>query len=112
MPIKPTRKTFKINERFANKNKSWNSTDFSYSSRQWIKLRDLKKALSPLCEECLKLGIIQPWVHSQSVIDHIIPVANNIELAFDIDNLQHLCKSHHGIKSGKEAAQRRKNKMK
>lgn len=76
-----------------------------YSSKAWIKLRNYKRLLNPLCEHCLKLGLLIPYY----VIDHIKPISEGGE-ALDPDNLQTLCKQCHAIKTGKETAKRKQKK--
>jgi len=75
-----------------------------YSSSAWIKLRNLKRRLNPLCENCEKLGLLTPF----HTIDHIKPISEG-GAPLDMDNLQTLCKQCHAIKTGKETA-KRKNK--
>lgn len=72
-----------------------------YSSSAWIKLRNLKRHLNPLCEKCAELGLIVPF----HTIDHIKPISEGGE-ALNIDNLQTLCRQCHAIKTGKETAKR------
>jgi 5-methylcytosine-specific restriction protein A len=73
-----------------------------YSCSAWIKLRNYKRLLSPLCEHCEKLGLIIPY----HTIDHIKPISEGGE-PLNLDNLQTLCKQCHAIKTGKETSKRK-----
>jgi hypothetical protein len=53
---------------------------------------------NPLCVECERQGRITP----ATVVDHIIPHKGNLELFWDEDNLQALCKPCHDRKTAKE----------
>ncbi|MDD7319399.1 MAG: HNH endonuclease [Prevotellaceae bacterium] len=67
------------------------------NSSQWRKLRDTKRAADPLCEECLKHGIMEPMreVHHIKEIESGRSEAECKELAFAWNNLQSLCHSCH-----------------
>ncbi len=73
-----------------------------YSCSAWIKLRNYKRLLSPLCEHCLILDIITPY----HTIDQIKPISEGGE-PLNLDNLQTLCKQCHAIKTGKETSKRK-----
>jgi 5-methylcytosine-specific restriction enzyme A len=73
-----------------------------YTSAAWIKLRNHKRLLNPLCEHCLILDILTPY----HTIDHIKPISEGGE-ALDLNNLQTLCKQCHAIKTGKETSKRK-----
>lgn len=51
-----------------------------------------------LCVHCLLEGLESKG----DEVDHIIPLSEDITLAYDLDNLQYLCKKHHAIKTAKE----------
>jgi 5-methylcytosine-specific restriction protein A len=72
-----------------------------YSCSAWLKLRNYKRLLSPLCEHCLILDILTPY----HTIDHIKPISEGGE-PLNLDNLQTLCKQCHAIKTGKETSKR------
>ena len=57
----------------------------------WKKLRNLKRSISPLCEECLKVNRVTPL----SVIHHIKSIEDFPEGRLDINNLKSLCQPHH-----------------
>lgn len=99
MPNKPPQKQNKSIQQY-----SRGTVGDFYSSSAWVKLRNLKRRLTPLCEHCEKLGILTPF----HTIDHIKPISEGGE-PLDMNNLQTLCKQCHAIKTGKETA-KRKNK--
>lgn len=65
------------------------------SSGQWQKVRDMALNRNPLCVECEKAGIIE----TAKDVDHIVPLAVRPDLAFDLDNLQGLCRACHNRKT-------------
>ena len=69
-----------------------------YKTAKWVNLRNLKINRSPLCEECQRMGITT----LATTVDHIVPWRGNMDLFFDIDNLQSLCTSCHNRKTAKE----------
>jgi 5-methylcytosine-specific restriction protein A len=98
MPIKPvSNKVNKTNKQYSN-----GSLGSFYSCSAWIKLRNYKRLLNPICESCEKLGLIIPF----NTIDHIIPITEGGP-ALDLANLQTLCKQCHAIKTGKETSKRK-----
>jgi hypothetical protein len=72
-----------------------------YDSTEWRSLRAYKKQLNPLCEDCLRKGILR----DMKVVDHIIPIAQG-GAALDMDNLRSLCESCHNRKSNKDRFKR------
>ena len=103
MPIKPVSKQVnKTGSQYSN-----GSVGSFYSSSAWLKLRNYKRLLNPICESCAKLDLIIPF----NTIDHIIPISENGE-ALSLDNLQTLCKQCHAIKTGKETSKRKYMKNK
>ena len=98
MPIKPaSNKVNKTNKQYSN-----GSAGSFYSSSAWLKLRNYKRLLNPICESCAKLDLIIPF----NTIDHIIPISEG-GAALDLANLQTLCKQCHAIKTGKETSKRK-----
>ena len=81
---------------------SWNASGFNYSSAAWIRLRNHKRMLNPLCEECLKRGELVPF----HTIDHIKAIVDGGD-PYDLNNLQTLCDQCHRIKSAKERHKRK-----
>lgn len=70
-----------------------------YSSQQWRKLREQVLAERPLCEMCMKVGVIT----AANTVDHIEPHKGKAELFWARENLQSLCPSHHsGLKQSVE----------
>lgn len=67
-------------------------------SRQWIALSRAYKAAHPLCEECLKKGIVDS---PATEVHHIRPIGSGADfgemkaLAFDEGNLEALCHDCH-----------------
>lgn len=64
-----------------------NSYERGYD-RQWIKVREIKLSINPLCEKCV---VETPAV----LVHHIVPVADNPNLKLVLDNLQSLCVACH-----------------
>lgn len=69
-----------------------------YNSSRWQGLRRYVLNKQPLCVECLKAGVVTP----ATVVDHIEPHKGNVDLFWDENNLQSLCKSCHDRKTAKE----------
>ena len=74
-----------------------------YNTRRWRTMRLEKLRRDPLCEECLKNGVITSGIE----VHHIVPIstASSIKgkqkLGFDKNNLQTLCKVCHKKKHNK-----------
>ena len=66
-----------------------------YDSR-WRKARAAFLQRNPLCNECMKHGMLTP----ATVVDHVIPHRGDQKLFWDEDNWQALCKSCHDRKTG------------
>ena len=83
--------------------KGWTkaSRDGAYSRAKWLKLREHKLQLNPLCEMCEKQGKVTPATE----VDHIIEVSEELgeddPLFYDLDNLQSLCTKCHRSKTRK-----------
>ena len=67
-----------------------NSGQRGYDAR-WQKVRAIKAANDPLCEQHLKQGAIVPL----DVVHHIKPVETHPELRLVLDNLMSLCTACH-----------------
>lgn len=76
-----------------------------YHSYQWRKLRLGFVAQNPLCLHCEQYGIITAGY----IVDHIVEIEDGGAI-FDINNLQHLCKSCHNAKTAREKIKRGKKK--
>jgi len=68
------------------------------SSGNWQKVRLVVLNRDPLCVVCDKYGKITAAVD----VDHIEPLALRPDLAFDISNLQGLCRACHNKKTTEE----------
>lgn len=66
--------------------------------KKWQKFRKTYLAVHPLCVECLKEG---KYVMATDV-DHIVPHRGDMELFWDMSNLQALCHSCHSKKTNRE----------
>jgi len=64
----------------------------------WRKARKRYLAANPLCRECEAEGRVTPATE----VDHIIPHNGDMDLFWDEDNWQGLCKPHHSSKTAKE----------
>lgn len=69
-----------------------------YRLPQWRKLSKWYLTTHPLCEECLKGGVITPSEH----VHHIVSFMNydelkRIEVALDPSNLEALCSTCHNL---------------
>lgn len=72
-----------------------------YNTTQWQRLRALQLTNEPCCRYCGQAGRVTP----ANVVDHIVPVRDDRERAFDPSNLQSLCAScHSGAKQREEQA--------
>jgi 5-methylcytosine-specific restriction protein A len=78
-----------------------------YKTARWRRLRKRVLSRNPLCVECERQGRITP----ATVVDHIIPHKGNLELFWDEDNLQALCKPCHDRKTAKEGRWGEKGKV-
>lgn len=65
-----------------------------YASRKWRKLRRVKIANNPICEECEKAYATE--------VHHISPLDRDYDNRLNYDNLQALCKPCHSIETRKE----------
>ncbi|MFM5339410.1 HNH endonuclease signature motif containing protein [Aeromonas veronii] len=75
-----------------------------YNSKAWRALRHYYITKNPLCEHCLKEGVIVP----AHVVDHIIEINDDDSKKLDVNNLQSLCGSHHGKKTYQRALKRKR----
>lgn len=62
-----------------------------YNTDKWKKLRKLKLMYNPLCEMCESEGKVTPALD----VHHITPILQDINKAFDMDNLMSLCRCCH-----------------
>ena len=82
-----------------------------YQSREWRELRVAKYRANPLCELCLKEGV----VHSTEAIHHIHPIEESStkeemrKWAFMWSNLLSVCKYHHAKIHREAGANKKEN---
>jgi len=69
-----------------------------YNTQKWRKTRNYIIANEPLCRECLSQGMVRP----ATVVDHIVPVDDSPELAYEFTNLQPLCDRCHRVKTNRD----------
>lgn len=90
-------KLYSSNKRDDKEQKFYNSTAWK-RTKQAVEVRD-----NYLCVRCLNKGIIR----TREVVHHIIPIKDNWNKRYDLNNLQCLCHSchrevHHEIDRGKK----------
>ena len=74
-----------------------------YNSKRWKEVRELAILRDEFqCVECKKLGIQTKFEE----VDHIVELSDDITLAYDLNNLQCLCKKHHREKTEQEKRKR------
>lgn len=78
-----------------------------YNSVRWKKLRAAFLLENPLCALCLVEG--KP--EGARDVDHRIPLAKRLDLAYEWDNLQGLCRRHHTRKTAREQATAERSAM-
>ena len=69
-----------------------------YKTARWQKLRKQVLLKQPFCAECQRQGKIT----RATIVDHIKPHKGNLDLFWDEENLQSLCKSCHDRKTVQE----------
>jgi len=69
-------------------------------------IRARKFKANPICEECLTYNVVSPT----DIIDHVIEINDNPELAYCYSNLRALCHSCHNTKTAKAKKDRTKVK--
>lgn len=72
-----------------------------YDDRKWHKASAAYRSEHPVCEECIRQGKGLAARVSQ-VVDHVRPHKGDVELFWDRDNWQALCKQHHDAKTARE----------
>ena len=68
------------------------------TSGRWRKVRALKLAQDPLCEDCREHGVVR--VAAQ--VHHLEPVITRPDLAFVLENLRSLCVPCHARREASE----------
>jgi 5-methylcytosine-specific restriction endonuclease McrA len=72
-----------------------------YSTTRWQRLRTAHLSGEPYCRYCKRAGRIV----RATEVDHIVPIRENRDGAFDADNLQSLCAPcHNRVKQQEERA--------
>ena len=64
-------------------------------SATWDRLRAMKLARDPLCEVCKDRGLITP----AAMVHHKVPITQGGDPLPDLDGLESLCLSCHGMRS-------------
>jgi len=70
------------------------------TSGRWKRVRALKLAQDPLCEDCRERGVVRPAAQ----VHHLEPVVRRPELAFVMENLRSLCVPCHARREAGEGA--------
>lgn len=70
-----------------------------YDHKDWKKLRAIHKRKEPYCKEC--------GTPYNLMVDHIEPHNGDIDLFFNENNLQTMCRSCHNRKTSKERNDKR-----
>ena len=71
-----------------------------YSTQRWQRLRIAHLSAEPCCRYCASMGRTTP----ATLVDHVVPVRKNRDMAFDQGNLQSLCAPcHSGPKQAEDA---------
>jgi 5-methylcytosine-specific restriction protein A len=69
-----------------------------YSSAAWIRVRNERRQLNELCQECEAMGrVTAMWA-----VDHILPRSTHPHLELDIENTRSLCESHHNARTARD----------
>lgn len=68
------------------------------STTQWRRVRAMVLKAEPLCRDCAARGLTTPGAQ----VDHIAPLTDRPDLAYDLTNLQPLCAPCHNRKTGRE----------
>jgi 5-methylcytosine-specific restriction protein A len=69
-----------------------------YDTARWKLVREKVLFAFPFCAMCAKLG----GNSLSTIVDHIVPHKGNVELFWDLENLQGLCAHCHSVKTSKE----------
>ena len=69
-----------------------------YSTQRWQRLRTAHLSSEPCCRYCDHMGRVTP----ATVVDHIVPLREDRDRAFDATNLQSLCGLCHSAAKQRE----------
>jgi len=72
-----------------------------HSTAQWTRLAKQQLQREPLCRYCGEVGILR----TAEVADHVVPIRQRPDLAFDMSNIQSLCKFCHDSVKAREESQ-------
>lgn len=76
-----------------------------YHSTVWKKLSYQYKLANPMCEACLKRGVIR----KVDIADHIVPIKQDWTKRLDYSNLESLCQYCHNDKTESEQLSKKSN---
>jgi|DEB0MinimDraft_10_1074344.scaffolds.fasta_scaffold134842_2 5-methylcytosine-specific restriction protein A len=76
----------RYNDRLGKKNRKDKEIQDIYTDIRWIKLRDYKRRMDPLCEKCT--------CNVMSDVHHIVPIKLGGAI-YDLSNLMSLCRKCH-----------------
>lgn len=101
----PTLKKLEKKTSYPKRNKSKEIYDNVYNTKTWRNLRKAYLMEHPLCEECLKQGIVKPAsdVHHKYEISNGTTPLEMKDIGFDYNNLQALCEECHINKHHKKS---------
>ena len=74
-----------------------------YHSKAWRTLSRQYRLNNPVCEQCLKQGIVR----KVNVVDHIVELKDDFSRRLDERNLQSLCHACHNKKTAEEKNRRK-----
>lgn len=74
------------------------------STKRWQDLRLLKLKRDPLCQNHLRRERLVPATE----VDHVIPLVDRPDLAYELENLSSVCRPCHNKKTAREAIARRR----
>ncbi|MEK5331040.1 HNH endonuclease [Lysinibacillus sp. FSL W8-0992] len=73
-----------------------------YNSAAWRNLSFQHRLKNPICEECIKVGLVV----KADVVDHVIEIKDDWSKRLDEKNIRSLCHHHHAIKTKQEQMKR------
>jgi 5-methylcytosine-specific restriction enzyme A len=73
-------------------------SDPFYKTAAWKAVRDQRRELNRLCQECEQQGrVTAMWA-----VDHILPRSTHPELELELENTRSLCESHHNARTQRD----------
>ena len=72
------------------------------NSHQWQRVRAVKRASHPLCEDCEAAGVTRV----ADDVDHVLSLWDRFDLRSTLSNLRSLCRPHHNAKTQAETRAR------